>query len=260
MKLKTKWILTGVVLAIGGMMIATWAWNATNAPQPAGKKKQVYPFYRGLEQKPITSESTITRGKNSYVFEPVLQGDLVKHNFQLKNDSDTPLALRNASSCCGTLVEAYSRRIEPGDTGVVAVVLLTDRWGGREIHGTIRVETDDPDNPEISVEVSCEVKKFADITVYKILLNGSWQKPIEGSSFVVPAEAYLFKVTGIKARKGIYIRYSYEEAEENGRKGYRVHVKNKRQSSGVYRDILYLQTDHPERPELKIRVEGRITD
>jgi hypothetical protein len=257
-----KWIFFGISLVIAGLILTAWALNFQSAPdKPEQKvKKQKYPFYKGLEPEPKYSKSVIEKTKSRYVFEPVLQGDLVRHDFMLKNETSEPLELKKVRSCCGSLVENYSRRIDPGQTGVIAAVLLTDRYGGQEMSGIIQAVTGDPDAPEITIDFSCRVKKFADISVYRIMLNGPWHQPIEGTSIVIPAEAYPFTITGIKPRKGIDILYNYEEIRKEGKKAYRITVKNKRKKSGVIRDILFIQTDHPERPEFKIRVQGIITD
>lgn len=254
-----KWIITGIALAIVGAIIFAWVWNACTA---SGKKskKEIYPFYQGLELGPKISKSVIDKTKNRYVMEPVLQGDLVQHDFMLKNDSQQPLELKKVQSCCGSLVDNYTRRIEPGETGVVSVVLLTDRYGGQEIHATVLLTTSDAGRPEITIDISCYVKKFADISEHTIMLDGSLRQPIEGTSMVVPADNYPFSVTGIIPRKGIDILYSYEEIQTAGRKGYRITAKNKREKPGVIRDILFVQTDHPAKPEFKIRVQGKITE
>jgi len=254
-----KWIIVVIAFALVGLILSAWAWNITTSPRKK-VKKQKFPFYKGLEMEPKYSKSVIDKIKNHYVFEPVLQGDLVKHDLMLKNNSATPLELKKVLSCCGSLVDAYTRKIEPGETGVISVVLLTDRYGGKEIHGTIRAVTNDPNRPEITIDISCEVKKFADISEHKIMLDGSIHQPIEGTSVVVPAEEYPFTITGIKPRKGIDIHYSYKEIQKDGKKGYLITAKNKRTKSGVIRDILFVQTDHPARPEFKIRVQGKITE
>jgi hypothetical protein len=178
----------------------------------------------------------------------------------LKNESKAPLELKKVQSCCGSLVDNHTRRIEPGQTGVISVVLLTDRYGGKEIQGTILVTTSDAGRPEITIDISCYVKKFADISEHTIMLDGSVRQPIEATSTVVPAEEYPFTITGIKPRKGIDIHHSYKEIQKDGKKGYLITAKNKRKKSGVIRDILFVQTDHPARPEFKIRVQGKITE
>jgi len=254
-----KWIISGIALTVVGAIVFSWAWNACTA---SGKKskKEIYPFYQGLEIGPKISKSIIDKIKNQYTLEPVLQGDLVQHDFILKNDSKTPLELKKVRSCCGSLVDHYTRRIEPGQEGVVSVVLLTDRYGGQEIRATVLLTTSDAERPEISIELACFVKKFADISEYTIMLDGSLRQPVEGTSMVVPADNYPFTITGIIPRKGIDILYGYKEIQKDGKKGYEITAKNKRTKPGVIRDILFIQTDHPEKPEFKIRVQGKITE
>ncbi len=254
-----KWIIAGIIVTITGLIFSAWAWNFTTSSKKK-VKKQKFPFYQGMEMKTKPSKSVIDNIKSHYVFEPVLQGDLAQHEFTLKNDSAAPLELKQVRGCCGCLVENYTPTIEPGQTGVISVVLLTDQYGGKEIQGIIQATTNDPDRPEIIINITCEVKKFVDISEYMITLDGSLHQPIQGTSIVVPAEEYPFTITGIKPRKGIDILYSYKEIQQDGKKGYLITAQNKRTESGVIRDILYVQTDHPARPEFKIRVQGRITE
>jgi hypothetical protein len=194
------------------------------------------------------------------VFDPVLQFDLVKHDFIVRNTSKQVLELKKVKACCGSLVEAYSDHILPGQEGVVKTVLLTERRGGEEIQGTIHLQTNDPVNPEWTIDVSCYVKKFADISEHTIMLSGSLRTPIEGSSVVIPTREYPFRITGVKAKKAQDITYGYRETTRDGKKGYIVSAKNIRKKPGVIRDTIYVQTDNPARPEFIIRVLGKVTE
>jgi hypothetical protein len=114
--------------------------------------------------------------------------------------------------------------------------------------------------PEIIIDISCFIKKVADISPYKIKLKGSVSDRIEGTSLIIPDGDFTFTITGVKPKKGFDISYSLEEIEQDGRKGYKITVKNTRKESGVYRDTLFIQTDNPKRPEFRIRVEGDVTE
>lgn len=214
----------------------------------------------GLPEKPVYSKSVVDSPKSSYAFDPVLQFDLVKHDFIIRNTSNQMLELKKVTACCGSLVEGYSRQIPAGQEGVIKAVLLTNRRGGQEIHGFIRAMTNDPENPEWTIEISCFVKKFADISEHTIMLNGSWRTPIEGSSIVMPVADYPFKITALKVKRGIFISYGYREMTQDGRKGYLIWAKNTRKEPGVIRDTIYIRTDNPARPEFMIRVQGRLVD
>ena len=54
--------------------------------------------------------------------------------------------------------------------------------------------------------------------------------------------------------------FGVEEKKVDGRKGFLVTVKNTLKKPGIYRDTLYVMTDDPRRPEIRVRVEGRISE
>ena len=74
------------------------------------KKIQKLNFYFGLPEKPVYSKSVVDSPKSNYVFDPVLQFDLVQHDFIVKNTSNQMLELKKVTACCGSLVETYSPR------------------------------------------------------------------------------------------------------------------------------------------------------
>jgi hypothetical protein len=256
--MKKKLFLAGLFVLMGTLVIA-WGWGSVKGGAPKQEGPRTV-FYFGLPEKPVYSKSVVDSPKSRYVFEPVLQFDLVKHDFIVRNTSKQVLELKKVKACCGSLVEAYSDHILPGQEGVIKTVLLTERRGGEEIEGTIHLLTNDPENPEWTIDVSCFVKKFADISRHTIMLSGSWKKPIEGSSVVIPTRDYPFRVIGVKAKKAQDITYGYKETTWDGKEGYLVWAKNVRKKPGVIRDTIYVQTDNPARPEFIIRVLGKVTD
>jgi len=225
-----------------------------------GESVKKIDFYTGMDMEPVYSSSSIEKPHSKYEFDPALQGDIVKHDFIIKNESETPLELRDVEGCCGCFVEGYTQHILPDMSGVVSVVLLTDSRGGEIIDGKIRARTNDPARPEITIDVLMEVKEFAVLNPYRIWLKGSPNEVIVEKCTVITNENYPFNITGIKTRKGVWFDYSYREIEKNGRKAYEITVKNTRDKPGPYQDVLYVQTDHSARPEFKIRIEGRISE
>ena len=257
--MKKKFFFTGLLFVLVGFFVISWGWCSTN-DKFSTEKKQNLNFYFGLPEKPVYSKSVVDSPKSKYVFDPVLQFDLVQHDFIIKNTSKQVLELKKVEACCGSLVEAYTREIPAGKEGVIKTILLTDRRGGEEIQGTIRATTNDPKHSEWTIDISCFVKRFADISVFTIMLNGSWRQTIEGSSVIIPTEEYPFRITGLKVKKGLDITYGYKEIKRSGKKGYLITAKSKRNEAGVIRDTIYVQTDNPSRPEFIIRVQGKVTD
>jgi hypothetical protein len=257
--MKKKLFFTCLLFVLIGFFVISWGWCSVN-DKLSTEKKQTLNFYFGLPEKPVYSKSVVNSPKSKYEFDPVLQFDLVQHDFIIKNTLNQVLELKKVKACCGSLVETYTREIPAGKEGVIKTVLLTNRRGGEEINGIISALTNDPNHPEWTIDVSCFVKKFADISAFTIMLNGSWRNTIEGSSVIIPTHEYPFRITGLKVKKGLDITYGYKEIKQAGKKGYLITAKNKRNEAGVIRDTIYVQTDNPSRPEFIIRVQGKVID
>ena len=208
----------------------------------AGDKKLI--FYTGMDIEPVYSQSFVESQHSRYEFEPVLQGDIVHHDFIIKNNSQEILELKKAEGCCGLFVESFSRQIRPGMTGKISLLILTDSRGGQEISGTVRADTNDKNRPEITIDVSITVKEFASLSPYRIWLKGTPEDDIVEKCTVLPNESYPFKITGIKVRKGVWFDYSWKEIELSGRNGYEITVKNTRKKIGSYQDVFFC-SDRP---------------
>jgi hypothetical protein len=258
--MKKKLVFSGLVLIGAVAAVLVFGSLCLIGSSPRAADSQQLPFFFGIPEKTVYSKSDVSSPKSSYQFKPVLQFDQVRHDFIIKNTSDRMLELRKAYGCCGSLVEAYSPQIQPRGQGLVKVLLFTDRRGGHVINGTIHLLTSDPQSPEWTIDISCAVKKFADISDFDIDLSGSWRTPLEGVSTVMPIPAYPFKITSVKAKRGIFIEYGYREITRDGRKGYVIWAKNTRKEPGVIRDTIYIQTTNPSRKQFLIRVEGQLTD
>lgn len=256
--MKRKMVVTAILLGIAGLIVLAWAWGVQDKSDHREKRKDRKHFYFGMPAEPVYSKSVVTSHQSMYAFDPVLQFDHVKHDFIVKNTTGQTLEIKKVEACCGSLVESYSRQIPSGASGVVQTVLLTDRRGGKEINGTIRLETNDPAHPVWTIDIRCYVKKFADISIYKIMLNGKVGDTVAGTSVIMPSEDYPFNILGLKARKGLDITCSYKTIEQDGRKGYAIRAESTREKPGHIRDAIYVQTDNPQRPEFMIRIQGRI--
>ncbi|MCZ7619921.1 MAG: DUF1573 domain-containing protein [Myxococcota bacterium] len=225
---------------------------------PVAEDRPELPVYRGRPTPPVRSSSPIQIPHTRHVLPPALQGDRVRHDFVISNDSERPLALSEVGGCSGCVVESYTRNIPPGLEGRISVLFLTDSRGGEEIRGTLHGKTDHPEYAEFSIDYALQVREFAALDPYRIWLEGSADEAIIATSTVTPSPEYPFAITGIRARKGVWFRVEWAEIEQAGRRAYRITVTNTRKKPGSYQDVLFVQTDHPVRPELTMRIEGRI--
>lgn len=245
--------------SLSGLLLATTL-ACGSEDRPAAVESRELRFYAGLAVEPVHTSCFVERAHSRCELQPVLQGDVVRHDFIIRNDSGEILGIEEVRGFPGCIVESYSSRIQPGLTGRISLLFLTDSRGGEEISGRLRARTDRADFPEIAIDVSLFVKEFASLSPYRVWLRGSAGQDLAAKCIVMPNRDYPFSITGIKARKGVWFETSYREIERDGRRGYEITVRNTRSRPGPYQDVLFVQTDHPARPEFKIRIEGRISE
>lgn len=71
--------------------------------------------------------------ESTYEFGKIKQGDVVKHTFNFKNDSDEPLVVSNAAASCGCTVPAWPKEaIKPGENGKIEVVFNSTGKSGMQ--------------------------------------------------------------------------------------------------------------------------------
>lgn len=228
--------------------------------QPSAGPGAPRPFavYNGAPPRRIVGRTTIEGGRGGVRIEPVLQGDVVHHEIRLVNTSEEPWQFEDLRMCSGCMLDGLTKSIAPGATGSLRFVVPTDALGGQTVEGTIRALTGAADPRELALDVNFEVREFAALHPYRLWLSGRVGEAIEETAIVVPNRAYPFTITGIRTRKGVWIETALRETEYEGRGAFAIDVRNIRSKAGPYQDVLFVQTDHPERPELKIRIEGRI--
>lgn len=122
--------------------------------------------------------------------------------------------------------------------------------------------TNDPKRPEIVFTFVCQVRLFAtfDPKNKKIHLRGTPYAIIEKDVAIVPSDEYRFKISEVLAKDGTNIEFDLRESDIAGRPGFILAVKNKRTVPGSYKDTITLRTDSAVRPEIRIKVYGKITD
>ena len=223
----------------------------------AAESKTPFPLYLGQPVEPIRGSTRIEGASARVELAPVLQGDVVHHDLVITNDGDAPIALRDVRACAGCILDGYARRIEPGRTGRISLVIVTDALGGQTVEGTVHARTDDPSRPTLDIDVTLEVVEFAAVEPYRVWLRGRAGEPVVAHTVVTSNANHPFEITGVRARKGVWFDLDWTKTPRDGRDAWTITLTNTRQKPGPYQDVLFVQTDHPKRPELKIRVEGR---
>lgn len=95
----------------------------------------------------------------SYDFGPVKEGEILKHNFILKNESINPLNIKSINTSCGcTGSKAEKMSLLPGETTLIEVQFNTKGYSG-QTKQYVYVNTDNIDNPILKYIIKVEVIK-----------------------------------------------------------------------------------------------------
>ena len=115
--------------------------------------------------------------------------------------------------------------------------------------------SNDPKNPRVTVNLSAKVQPFIEVEPANIIFRGlpdeQDEKPVE-----LTASSKPFRITQVENNVEGKIGHELKTVEEG--KHYQLKVKNLLSEEGQYRGLLKLKTDHPQKPEILIRVTGNI--
>ena len=119
---------------------------------------------------------------------------------------------------------------------------------------------DDPMAGKIPLVITGKVNSFANISPRYARLNGLVGQKIKTEVNIFPIKEYPFKITSHNTRTGKNIQYNLINTTKDGKKGYKVVIKNIKEGKGRYSDTIYLHTDNKLQPRIKIGVYGYIVD
>jgi uncharacterized membrane protein len=197
----------------------------------------------------------VTVRESVYDFETLLEGGEAVHTFVVENTGGAPFVIERIKTTCGCTTADYTRgEIAPGAEGEVTLKVNTKGYGGRKITKVATLVTDDPQIAPVKLRMTGKVAVFADIEPESIKLEGSPDETVRATVKIEPTETYPFHIVGEPENgKG---NCSYTLEEKNG--VYLLTAENLVTADKVYFDTVVLKTDHPENPEIEIRVLGKI--
>lgn len=136
--------------------------------------------------------------------------------------------------------------------------MATRGYGGKELHKTVRVITNDPENKEIKLDIKGKVNRLAIITPSRVVLTGVTGEKISRTVEITPNGNKSFNIVKITPQVGKDIAVSLNEKKESGHKVYELTVENTRKTEGRYYDKIVILTDQSGYPPLTIMVSGYI--
>jgi hypothetical protein len=125
-----------------------WAASTQTAAKTAAKTDDARPRL-------VVPEAVWDAGK-------VAPGDMIVHDFELRNEGTAPLNVTDVRPACGCTVAEFDATIAPGATGKVHAVLDPSSFKGAIAKG-ITVLTDDPAQPRIELTVKATVEPLINV-------------------------------------------------------------------------------------------------
>ena len=136
--------------------------------------------------------------------------------------------------------------------------MATKGFGGRKIVEAVRIQTNNKTQPELTVTITGEVEKFADVNPARIGLNGKAGEPVKAQVRITGTSKFPFKIVNVKASNGQNIRFHLEEVKESKIPQYILMVENTMPQKGRYVDNISLETDSKIQPVIQVPVMGSL--
>jgi hypothetical protein len=123
----------------------------------------IYGVESDMRAGPNTSLPEIHFAETVYDFEKVQCGVTVRHDFIFTNTGKALLEISNVQTSCGcTTAGAWSRQIQPGETGIIPIQFQTSSYGGAVVK-TVTVTCNDPDHRASALQIKGTVWKPIDV-------------------------------------------------------------------------------------------------
>jgi hypothetical protein len=114
---------------------------------------------------------TITFAAPVYDFGKVKSGETVRHTYTFTNTGTQVLEVTNVQPSCGcTAAGEWTRRIEPGQIGTIAIQFNSAGFGG-EVLKTVTVNSTDKAHPSLTLQLKGLVWKPVDVLPSFAVLN-----------------------------------------------------------------------------------------
>ena len=195
-------------------------------------------------------------------FGVVNRGDRVTHEFVIDNAGSGELQITSVKPSCGCTVADYDRAIAGGTNGKIKATMDTSNLKGG-IAKAVRVYTNDPVNPEITLVMKANVKSQVEIdpgyarfvAVYgepqKTIVEKLWSSEYPDLEILAVDSPFPFVKTSF--------RESPEGERDKGIEGrqWQIAVKlDKDAPVGPMADFIVVKTNHPELKTVRIPLSG----
>ena len=196
--------------------------------------------------------------ESEYTFDTVPDGTVVFHDFIVKNNKDTVLKINSVKAGWGCTAVSFDRNILPGGQGTIKIKLRTDGYGGRALKKRIKVFTDDPDTPTAYLTIQGFVEKVVDIIPRTLVFQGNSGEVMEKTITIIPTEKYPLNILELNFKTGQYLTCELKKTQINGKQGFKIIVRIKKDAKGNFYDKLLIKTDSRIKPFITVWVKVRL--
>jgi hypothetical protein len=233
---------------------------AAGATQPPAAGEQQAPGATAPTEpakapKLVATETTRDAGK-------VARGEQITQEFEIRNDGDADLAIRSVQPSCGCTVAAFDRRIAPGKTGKIKVIIHTDAFTG-PIAKAVTVYSNDAATPRLVLTVKAEIAAhvLAEPS-YVRFVQTQTMAPETTDVTVWSPDDPKFQVTGADSSLP-YVTAKVRPADDAEKVAagvgpqWRVEVSLSSDAPvGPLSDFLVVHTNHPQQETLQLPLSG----
>ncbi len=151
---------------------------------------------------------------------------------------------------------SYDRTIPPGGKGKITLKVNTRNRRGKLTKRAL-VITNDPDNKAIKISIAGKIKSLISVEPRSyVFLSGLPDEEITREVRIIGVEVPKFTIK--KITDNLDGKVSYKLITVKKGKEYLLKIKNRYKKRGSYYGEINLETDSPKKPNIKIRVSGRI--
>ncbi|UCH36437.1 MAG: DUF1573 domain-containing protein [Armatimonadota bacterium] len=187
----------------------------------------------------------------------MLMGDPVEHDFVFRNTGTAPLIIGDVKTSCGcTAALVTDKEVPPGGEGRVKATFRTTNYKGTQ-RKSIYVETNDPEQSQVTLRLNGEVKAQIEATpslIYesKLAVGESVTRTVTVSG----VGGYVFQIEKVSAA-GAGIRVSEPRSVPGGKYEIDVTVKPVSATSSVT-GMVTIETDSERQPKVHVSVRANI--
>jgi hypothetical protein len=189
----------------------------------------------------------------------VNKGDVIKHDFMVKNDGKGILEITRVQPACGCTVTQFDHQVEPGKTGKITANVNTANFSG-PIHKTISVATNDPAMNSFQLAVKATVKAILNVEPSEYQQFGLVFKgqSLEKEFTLRSEDGAPFEVTQIQAEDPA-LKYQLAMAADKKSATFKVTLPEDH-ATGPVAGRFTLSTTHPKAPTVTLSVFGTVRD